>query len=86
MLTQDPKQRIRATDILSHPFIKTRQGLPSIALPHEEAAALKANMGLVFSAVNAQAPISLAPIKGSELAKRRAKRPSKSPDEEECNL
>jgi serine/threonine protein kinase len=79
MLHVDPKQRYRAIDVLNHDWIKYRNQLPETVLSHQEISVIKANMGLVFSAINKPSPISLDPVKTSDLARRRANRRSKSP-------
>ncbi|RWS17163.1 ribosomal protein S6 kinase 2 beta-like isoform X1 [Dinothrombium tinctorium] len=78
MLFVDPKKRYRANDILKHPFITQKNELPNHSLPHQDASLIKANMGLVFNAINAPSPINLEPVDKSLLARRRANRRSKS--------
>ncbi|RWS23487.1 ribosomal protein S6 kinase alpha-2-like isoform X4, partial [Leptotrombidium deliense] len=78
MLFVDPKKRYRAVDVLKHPFITRKNDLPNHSLPHQDASIIKANMGLVFEAINVTSPISLEPVNKSFLAKRRANRRSKS--------
>lgn len=79
MLHVDPKQRYTMDDILQHAFITNRNELPTRELDHnEEASIIKANMSLVFSAMNNPSPINLYPVKGSSLARRRANKRTKS--------
>lgn len=78
MLHIDPKQRYRAVDVLNHDWVVHRNQLPTKALPHQEASVIKANMGLVFKALNQPSPLNLDPVTGSSLARRRANRRSKS--------
>ena len=80
MLHIDPKQRYRATDVLNHEWIKCRNQLPETALSHQELSVIKANMGLVFEAINKPTPFSLESVAASNLARRRANRTSHSPN------
>ena len=85
MLHVDPKQRYRAIDVLNHEWIKCRNQLPETALTHQELSVIKANMGLVFEAINKPTPFSLDPVGASKLARRRANRNSQSPNSESDN-
>jgi hypothetical protein len=80
MLHIDPKQRYKAADVLNHDWIRCRNQLPETALSHQELSVIKANMGLVFEAINKPTSISLDPVKTSDLARRRANRASRSPN------
>lgn len=73
MLHVDPKQRYKACDVLSHPFIVSRELLPDKMLDHEmDASVIKENVGRVFKALNTQTPLNLESVLESKLARRRA--------------
>lgn len=80
MLHVDPKKRYRAVDVLNHEWIRSRNQLPETALTHQELSVIKANMGLVFEAINKPTPFSLESVGASTLARRRANRTSRSPN------
>src|SRR5690349_4458446 len=73
MLHMDPTKRYKASEILNHDWIKRRDMLPKRTLAHTnvDPRVVRANMSLVFDALNKPLPISLNPVKTSELAKRR---------------
>lgn len=74
MLDMDPTRRLKAQEILNHDWIKKRNELPQTQLLHDDLSIVKANMNLVFDAIQKPIPFSLNPVKTSELAKRRALR------------
>ena len=77
MLHVDPKKRYRASDVLRHPFITDRSSLPDHVLRHERDSLLvKQDVGRIFEALNKPPSLNLNPVVHSNLAKRRANRPS----------
>ena len=76
MLHMDPTKRYKAQEILNHDWIKRRDMLPKRELAHTnvDPKLIRAHMSLVFDAITKPVPISLNPVKTSELAKRRANR------------
>ena len=72
----DPTKRYKASEILNHDWVKHRNALPTRELTHTnvDPRVVRANMSLVFDAITKPMPISLNPVKTSELAKRRASR------------
>ena len=70
----DPTKRYKASEILNHDWVKHRDALPKRELVHTnvDPRMVRANMSLVFDAITKPVPISLNPVKTSELAKRRA--------------
>lgn len=78
MLHIDPTKRMKASEILHHTWLVNRNSdLPlTTMLPHEDVQQVRANITMVFNAINKPLPIKLNPVKASELARRRANRPS----------
>ncbi|KAH9400285.1 Ribosomal protein S6 kinase alpha-2 [Tyrophagus putrescentiae] len=78
MLHMDPTKRYKAAEILNHDWVRRRDLLPKRELTHRpvDPKVLRANMSLVFDAITKPVPISLNPVRSSELAKRRANRSS----------
>lgn len=72
MLHVDPTERIKAPEILNHKWIKMRDNLPQMKLPHADVNVVQTQMSLVFNAIQNPAPIILNPVKNSSLAQRRA--------------
>lgn len=79
MLHVDPARRLRAAEVLMHPFISNRSALPqaeslSNASGKMDPTAMKTGLGLIFRAVNSPPnnQLSLEPINQSQIAKRRA--------------
>ncbi|GIY21377.1 ribosomal protein S6 kinase 2 alpha [Caerostris darwini] len=83
MLHVDPKQRYRATDVLNHAWITSKDQLPNCQLVlQEEPAVVKGAMAATFRAINTipNSP-TLQPVEASKLARRRQRsRPKSSTD------
>ncbi|KAG8189657.1 hypothetical protein JTE90_018505 [Oedothorax gibbosus] len=83
MLHVDPKQRYRASDVLNHAWIQSKEQLPNCQLVlHEEPSIVKGAVAATFRAINTipNSP-TLQPVEASKLARRRQRsRPKSSTD------
>ena len=71
MLDVDPRKRITAQKILSHPWITRRDSLNSSKLERKNKSSIKKMVEATFSALNINTPVELAPVQTSFLARRR---------------
>uniref|UniRef100_A0A6A7FRR2 non-specific serine/threonine protein kinase n=2 Tax=Hirondellea gigas TaxID=1518452 RepID=A0A6A7FRR2_9CRUS len=76
MLHVDPKQRLTATQVLSHQWLAMREELPSLRLHLQEASVVKGALSATYRALNncPRAP-HLGPVAASALARRRRQSP-----------
>ncbi|XP_052808767.1 ribosomal protein S6 kinase alpha-1-like isoform X2 [Mya arenaria] len=79
MLHIDPHKRLRAGEVLKHPWIAKRDQLPHMRLTLQDANAVKGAMAATFKALNSQPKVAaLEPVGASFLAQRRGKARPKS--------
>lgn len=72
MLHVDPKQRVKVSEVLRHPFITERTSLPTTVIRHNrDSRQVKEDVGRLFQALNTPPSLNLNPVVSSTLAKRR---------------